>query len=74
MALILGMAGSLSGGCRLNLRWYSCCRRSTDYLRRWVKAFAADRNLHSQKFYRIINEVPTILMIIIVMLVVLKPF
>ena len=30
---------------------------------RWVKAFAADRNQHSQKFYRIINEVPTIAMI-----------
>ena len=41
---------------------------------RWVKAFAADRNRHSQKFYRIINEVPTVLMIVIVILVVLKPF
>ncbi len=39
----------------------------------WVKLFAADRNPHSQKFYRIINEVPTILMIAIVILVVLKP-
>ena len=43
-------------------------------LARWVKAFAADRNRHSQKFYRIINEVPTVLMILIVLLVVLKPF
>ncbi len=41
---------------------------------RWVKDFAADRNRHSQKFYRIINEIPTILMIVIVLLVVLKPF
>ena len=41
---------------------------------RWVKAFAADRNLHSQKFYRIINEVPTVLMIGIVILAVVKPF
>ena len=41
---------------------------------RWVKDFAADRNQHSQKFYRIINEVPTILMIAIVLLVVVKPF
>ena len=41
---------------------------------RWVKDFAADRNRHSQKFYRIINEVPTILLILIVLLVVLKPF
>ena len=43
-------------------------------LTRWMKDFAADRNRHSQKFYRIINEVPTVLMILIVFLVVLKPF
>src|SRR5215472_17162239 len=41
---------------------------------RWVRAFAADRNTHSQKFYRIINEVPTILMIGIVVTVIVKPF
>jgi putative membrane protein len=41
---------------------------------RWVKDFAADRNTRSQKFYRIINEVPTILMIFIVILVIVKPF
>ena len=41
---------------------------------RCVKDFAADRNKRSQKFYRIINEVPTILMIGIVILVVVKPF
>ena len=41
---------------------------------RWVKAFSADSNPHSQRFYRIINEVPTIIMILIVILVVLKPF
>jgi protoporphyrinogen IX oxidase len=43
-------------------------------LSRYVKDFAADRNRKSQKFYRIINEVPTVLMILIVLLVVLKPF
>jgi putative membrane protein len=43
-------------------------------LARWRKDFALDRNRHSQKFYRIINEVPTLLMILIVLLVVLKPF
>ena len=41
---------------------------------RWVKDFAADRNTHSQKFYRIINELPTLLMIGAVILVILKPF
>ena len=43
-------------------------------LSRYVKDFAADRNRKSQKFYRIINEVPTTLMILIVLLAVLKPF
>jgi protoporphyrinogen IX oxidase len=44
------------------------------FFARCVKDFAADRNSHSQKFYRIINEVPTILMILIVILVIVKPF
>ncbi len=39
-----------------------------------VRDFALDRNTRSQKFYKIINEVPTILMILIVILVVVKPF
>jgi putative membrane protein len=43
-------------------------------LARWRKDFAADRNVHSQRFYRIINEIPTILMIGIVILAVVKPF
>ena len=44
------------------------------WLARWVRDFAADRNRNSQKFYRVINEVPTILMIAIVILAVVKPF
>jgi protoporphyrinogen IX oxidase len=44
------------------------------FLARWVRDFAADRNRHSQKFYSIINEVPTVLMIGIVILAVVKPF
>ena len=39
-----------------------------------VKQFAADQNRHSQKYYRIINEIPTALMILIVLLVTVKPF
>jgi putative membrane protein len=41
---------------------------------RYVRDFAADRNRKSQKFYRIINEVPTVLLILIVILAVVKPF
>ena len=41
---------------------------------RWVRHFGADRNRHSAKFYRVINELPTVLMIGIVLLAVVKPF
>ncbi len=41
---------------------------------KWRKDFAADRNRHDQRFYRIVNEVPTLLLIGIVILVVVKPF
>jgi len=41
---------------------------------RWRKDFAADRNKHSQKVYRLANEVPTVLMVIIVIMVIVKPF
>ncbi|HEX6958033.1 MAG TPA: protoporphyrinogen oxidase HemJ [Ferrovibrio sp.] len=43
-------------------------------LARWRRQFAEDRNAHSQRFYRIVNEIPTLLLIGIVLLVVLKPF
>ncbi|MBO6507206.1 MAG: protoporphyrinogen oxidase HemJ [Roseibium sp.] len=44
------------------------------YLSRCVKTFARDENKRSAKFYRILNEVPTVLMIGIVILVIGKPF
>jgi putative membrane protein len=40
----------------------------------WLKAFAADRNRKSAKFFRIVNEVPTVLMIVIVIMVIVRPF
>jgi putative membrane protein len=43
-------------------------------LARAVKDFAADRNTRPARFYRILNEVPTVLMIVIVILVIVKPF
>ncbi len=41
---------------------------------RWRKAFEEDRNTRGEKFYRIANEAPTLCMIGIVILVVVKPF
>lgn len=43
------------------------------YLVRWQRAFQQDQNTHSSRFYRFVNEVPTLLMIGIVFLVVMKP-
>tara|TARA_B100001123_G_C15113895_1_gene948557 strand:+ start:486 stop:920 length:435 start_codon:yes stop_codon:yes gene_type:complete len=43
------------------------------YLGVCVKSFANNENTNSSKFYRIINEIPTILLIIIVFIVVFKP-
>lgn len=40
----------------------------------WRKDFEADRNERSAKFYRIANEIPTVLMIAIVVLVIVQPF
>ena len=39
-----------------------------------VKRFARDENRHSSKYYRVFNEIPTLLMIVAVALVILKPF
>ena len=41
---------------------------------KWTKDFAADRNRRPARFYRIMNEVPALLMIAIVILVIVKPF
>ncbi|MEM6846589.1 MAG: protoporphyrinogen oxidase HemJ [Pseudomonadota bacterium] len=41
---------------------------------RWVRQFADDQNTHDAKFFRIMNEVPTLLMIFIVVAVIVKPF
>ncbi len=43
-------------------------------LARAVKDFAADRNRRSARYYRIINEIPAVLMVGIVILAVVKPF
>jgi putative membrane protein len=44
------------------------------YLARCRKTFAAGRNAHPARFYRWLNEAPTVLLIVIVILAVVKPF
>ncbi len=41
---------------------------------KWRRNFLADRNEKPQRFYRVMNEVPAILMVIIVIMVVVQPF
>ena len=40
----------------------------------WRKAFAQDRNRHSEKFFRMMNEVPTLALMVIVVMVIVRPF
>lgn len=42
-------------------------------LSRHRKQFAADANVHSAKYYRVLNEIPTVLLVIIVIMVVVRP-
>ena len=43
------------------------------YLGKCVKLFSINQNVNSSKFYRIINELPTILLILIIFIVIFKP-
>jgi putative membrane protein len=40
----------------------------------WQKTFEANENRRGQSFYRVMNEVPTVLLIVIILMVVVKPF
>jgi putative membrane protein len=43
-------------------------------LSKWRKAFIHDENKKPEKFFRRVNEVPTLLMIVIVIMVIVRPF
>ncbi|MEM7192117.1 MAG: protoporphyrinogen oxidase HemJ [Pseudomonadota bacterium] len=46
----------------------------TGFLSKWTREFAQDSNTHSQTYFRVANEVPTVLMIVVVILAVVRPF
>jgi putative membrane protein len=46
----------------------------TGALSKWRRNFAQDANRKSERFYRIANEIPTVLMAVIVIMVIVKPF
>ena len=41
---------------------------------KWRRNFMEDRNVKPHTFYRVANEVPTVLMVVIVIMVIVKPF
>jgi len=51
-----------------------CLLAAHGMMGRWRRAFAEDRNTRSARFFRLANEVPTLIMILVVIMVVVKPF
>ncbi len=44
------------------------------FMMKYVKVFVCDTNRCPKKFFRVLNEVPTVLMIFMVVMVIVKPF
>lgn len=76
LGLYLGYAGGHFGDGWFHLKLLAVVLMTGShmYMAKAVRLFAADANSKSQKHWRIVNEVPTVLMIVIVVLVVVKPF
>jgi putative membrane protein len=73
--LMLTLPGMMSGGwIHVKLLAVLALSGAHGAMAGWVRAFAEDRNQKSSKFFRVANEVPTLLMIAIVILVIVKPF
>jgi len=73
--LMLTQAGAFAGGwIHVKLLLVLALSGAHGAMAGWVRAFAEDRNRRSHKFYRIANEIPTLLMVAIVILVIVQPF
>jgi putative membrane protein len=72
--LFTGVVDWSSGWIYIKLACVAALSELHHRLARWRKDFAADRNQRPARFYRIANEVPTLLLIGIVVMVVVKPF
>lgn len=79
VAWVLGLIMAVDGGL-FSQGWFhvklACVVAMTIahfFLARCKDDFAADRNARSEKFFRVINEGPTLLMIVIVIVVIVKP-
>ena len=64
----------VNGWFHLKLTLVLVLSASHGYMARCVRTFAADANHRSHRFYRVLNEIPTLLMLVIVVAVIVKPF
>ena len=78
---VFGLWLAIAGGCLSSGGWLHAklalvlvLSAFHGFCARWTKDFAADRNRRPARFYRLVNELPAVLMVAIVLLVVVKPF
>lgn len=74
LVIVIGLTGPNSGWLHAKLLFVVLLSGMHGVFAKWVRVFAADANTRPQRFYRVVNEIPTVLMIGIVFLVILKPF
>ena len=74
LIVILGSSAMTAGWLHGKLALVALLSVAHGFMARWRKDFERDTNRHTERFFRIVNEVPTLLMIGIVILVILKPF
>ena len=74
LLLSSGAVGLRSGWFHGKITLVLCMAGFHGMLAKWRKDFMQDKNQKSHRFFRYMNEVPTILMVLIIFLVVLKPF
>jgi putative membrane protein len=74
LIMIPGLIDSSQGWMRAKLALVLFLSFLHGLMVRWHKEFVAEKRCHSDIFFRVVNEVPTVLMILIVILVIVKPF
>ena len=74
MIHLYGMAIFAMGWIWVKLAFVFALSGFHGFLGKNLRAFAGDENARPAKFFRAINEVPTVMMIVIVIMVIVKPF
>lgn len=72
--LVLGFVGFDEAWLHVKIAAVVAMTAFHEFCGRWVRAFAADGNTRPARFYRLVNEIPTLLMIVIVVMVIVRPF